>query len=86
LGHQIIEQNNGKYSIFSTIVDTLVMWDATEEEIVEYYLKARREEIKSRIDKSMKNRQSILDLISIVKPNHSRSEYDKIKKIIFGSK
>lgn len=36
MGQQIIVQPDGKLAIFSTITDTLIVTDATEEEIVEW--------------------------------------------------
>ncbi|MEU4578958.1 hypothetical protein [Nonomuraea sp. NPDC023979] len=37
MGNQIIRQPSGKYAIFSTYTDTIIVWHATEDEIVEYY-------------------------------------------------
>jgi hypothetical protein len=37
LGHQIIKQPNGKFCVFSTIVDDLILYDGTPKEIEDYY-------------------------------------------------
>lgn len=37
MGNQIIRQPSGKYAIFSTYTDTITVWDATEDEIVEHF-------------------------------------------------
>lgn len=37
MGSQIIRQPSGKYAIFSTYTDTITVWDATEDEIVEHF-------------------------------------------------
>lgn len=37
MGHQIIKQPDGKFAIFSSNSDTIIVWDATEEEVVEYF-------------------------------------------------
>lgn len=37
MGHQIIEQPDGKLCVFSTVVDALVIIDASAEELVDYY-------------------------------------------------
>lgn len=37
MGNQIIKQPDGKYAIFSSFTDTIIFWDATEEEIVDYF-------------------------------------------------
>jgi hypothetical protein len=36
MGNQIIKQPDGHYAIFSTGTDTIIVYDATEEEIVEW--------------------------------------------------
>lgn len=47
MGHQIIQQPNGLFAVFSTVADGFVVVDGTQEEIVEWYAegaadKARR--------------------------------------------
>lgn len=37
MGYQIIRQPSSKFAIFSSITDTIIVWDATEDEIVEYF-------------------------------------------------
>ncbi|MGR6922588.1 hypothetical protein ACU635_50755 [[Actinomadura] parvosata] len=37
MGNQIIRQPDGKYAIFSSYTDTIIFWDATEDEIVEHF-------------------------------------------------
>ncbi|GAA4626804.1 hypothetical protein GCM10023196_036550 [Actinoallomurus vinaceus] len=37
MGNQIIRQPDGKYAVFSRVSDQLVMWDATEDEVIEYF-------------------------------------------------
>lgn len=37
MGNQIIRQPSGKFAIFSSITDTVIFWDATEDEIVEHF-------------------------------------------------
>jgi hypothetical protein len=37
MGNQIIKQPDGHYAIFSTITNTIHFWDATADEIVEYF-------------------------------------------------
>jgi hypothetical protein len=45
MGHQIIKQPNGKYSIWSTVVDHFVVIDSTPEEIIEYYCEREKGDI-----------------------------------------
>jgi GAF domain-containing protein len=37
VSHQIIQQPNGMLAVHCSVTDTIVAWDATEEEIVEFY-------------------------------------------------
>lgn len=37
MGHQIIQQPDGKLCVFSTVVDALVIIDASAEELLDYY-------------------------------------------------
>jgi len=50
MGHQIIKQPNGKFSIFSTVVDHFIVIDATPEEIIEYYVKEETEDITANVN------------------------------------
>ena len=38
MGWQVIKQPNGLYAIWSTIVDGITMWDATEADIVQAFV------------------------------------------------
>ncbi|SET48818.1 hypothetical protein [Nonomuraea wenchangensis] len=37
MGMQIIKQPSGQFAIFDSVTDTVIVWDATEEEVVEYF-------------------------------------------------
>jgi hypothetical protein len=37
MGNQIIKQPDGKFAVFSSITDRIIVWDATADEIVEYF-------------------------------------------------
>ncbi len=45
MGHQIIKQPDGKFCVFSTVVDDFVMADATPAEIIEDYVEHERQRI-----------------------------------------
>lgn len=38
MGQQIVRQPDGRYAIFWSITDTIVLWDATEDEVVEFFV------------------------------------------------
>jgi hypothetical protein len=50
MGHQIIKQPNGKYCIYSSIVDDIITFNATVEDIIN----ERIEEAKKDIEKEVK--------------------------------
>lgn len=43
MGNQIIKQPNGRFAIFSTITDTIIVWDAAKTEIVEWFAESAAE-------------------------------------------
>jgi hypothetical protein len=51
MGHQIIEQPDGKLCVFSTVVDGFVFTDATEVELLDYYAEQAASEARERIKK-----------------------------------
>lgn len=51
MSHQIVSQPDGKYLIFSSITDDILLRDCTEEDIIGYYLKIEEEKIKSGVRK-----------------------------------
>ncbi len=49
MAHEVTKYSDGKYSIWSTNVGNFIMEDATEEEVVQFYLKKEEETIRERI-------------------------------------
>lgn len=49
MGRQIIKQPDGKFCVWSTIVDDFIIVDATPEEIIEIYIEEKSEEIKENV-------------------------------------
>ena len=45
MGQQIIKQPNGLYAVFSSITDTIIMWNFTADDLIEYYVKEARKRI-----------------------------------------
>jgi len=45
MGHRIVKMPSGKFAIFSTIVDDIIVYDATPEQLIDYYVEKKREEI-----------------------------------------
>jgi len=51
MGRQIITQPNGKYCIFSSVVDNVTHYDMTPEEIIEEWTQEFKEEITEKVNK-----------------------------------
>jgi hypothetical protein len=49
MGYQIIKQPDGKLAVFSSITDTIVMWDATEDEVVEFFVEIEVQKTTERV-------------------------------------
>ena len=47
MGRQVIRQPDGRYAIWSSIPDAIVVFDATREEIIEDYVQASDDELPS---------------------------------------
>lgn len=43
MGYQIIKQPDGQLAIWSTYTDTLAMWDASRDEVVEFFVESAME-------------------------------------------
>ncbi len=48
MGRKVIQQPNGKYAIFSTIVDDFILVNATQQEIIDHDVEESREQITER--------------------------------------
>jgi hypothetical protein len=44
MSQQVIRQPNGKYGVFSSITDTIIVWDATDVELVEWFAEQAAED------------------------------------------
>ena len=56
MGHQIIKQPNGNYSIYSSVTESLIGYEMSREEIIEYYKKEASK-------KSERNTKALLNKI-----------------------
>ena len=50
MGQQIIKQPNGKYCLFSSIVDSVTYYNMTKEEIVEVWTENARKEFEQKVN------------------------------------
>jgi len=44
MGHQIIKQPDGLYAVFSSVVDSWILYDAARQDIIDYYAEKARED------------------------------------------
>ncbi len=95
MSHQIIKQPNGKYSIWSSIVDDFIMNNATPEEIIEYYIKRESEDIKERVNKTIDQLNNgekpyynftmkLEEALSTIKRIHGEERYKQAKEYFDG--
>lgn len=51
MGHQIIEQPDGKLCVYSTFVDGIIISDATGQELLDYYAEQAAERARDQVSK-----------------------------------
>jgi hypothetical protein len=93
MGRQIIKQPNGKYCIFSSIVDNVISYNMGEEEIINKFV----EESKIEIEKNVKEIIALLnnnekpyyqfthsyeEMLKTIKNIHGEEEADEVRKTI----
>ena len=85
MGRQIIKQPNGKYCIFSTVVDNVVHYDCTPEEIIEAFVEDSKSSIEFQVKNTIEKLESggkpyhqftmsYDDMIQTIKQNHGVDE------------
>lgn len=58
MGQQIIKQPNGKYAVFSSVVDGFVLLDATKQEVVEHFMESHRRDTERRVGEIVEQLES----------------------------
>lgn len=93
MGRQIITQPNGKYCIFSSVVDNVTHYDMTPEEIIEEWTQEFKEEITEKVNKIINGLEgnskpyyqftlSYEEMLDRVKTIHGEKECEEIKSLI----
>lgn len=93
MGRQIIKQPNGKYCIFSSVVDNVTFYNMTQDEIIDEWTKEAREDIERKVkdivSKIENNEKPYFqftknydEMIEEIKEIHGNKEGNKIKKLI----
>jgi len=50
MARQIIKQPNGKYCLFSSTVDNVIIYDAEPKEIIDFFIEEESEKIQLKVD------------------------------------
>lgn len=93
MGRQIIKQPNGKYCIFSSIVDNFTYYDMTEDEIVELWANEEREQIAKRVKENIEKlepgekpyyqfTQRYEEYLALIEEIHGKEEMENVKNTI----
>lgn len=65
MGYQVIKQPNDMFGILSSYTDTIVMWDATREEIVEWFVELE----------AQRARENAERIVGLVEQGNPRAAY-----------
>lgn len=91
---QIIKQPNGKYFLFSSVVDNVIAYDMNRQEIIDYMVEEKRKEIEYNVDKVLKKldqpdgkpyhqfTQTFDEVIEQIKEVHGEDEAEEVKRYI----
>lgn len=93
MGRQIIKQPNGKFCVFSSIVDNIISYDMTEEDIINEFVAESREDIERRVKEiisQLNNNEkpyyqftySYEEMLKTIKGIHGEEEVERIRKVI----
>jgi len=93
MGQQIIKQPNGKYCLFSTIVDNITYYDLTQEEIVETWTESAKKGFERKVKIILEKLEAgkkpyyqftmdFEEVIETIEVSHGRAEANKIRKLI----
>lgn len=85
MGRIVSKQPNGKYCIFSTIVDNFIICDCTEDEYIEFCVEEAKEQAKENAIRALKKHLQPFD--SVIANFHPSNEEDlqdfiKILKLV----
>jgi len=90
MGRHIIKQPNGKYAIWSTLVDNFIITDSTKEEYIEFRIKEETERIKKdlkeifeKIEKGERYHYTVYqweEALKVLEDVHGKKELKKVMK------
>ena len=93
MSRQIIKQHNGKYLIFSSVVDNITYYNCTKKEIIELWCDEERQEITKRVERRIENIENGIkpfhqfnrtydEVICLIGEIHGKEESKNVKTLI----
>lgn len=76
MSHQVIKQPNGRYCVFSSIVDNFILINCTKQDLVDYYMEKETENVKNAVDRMVSRAEGKTP------PNQFTKTYDEALKFI----
>jgi hypothetical protein len=67
MGHKLVIQDNGKFAIFSTVLDDFIVMHATAEEIVTFYVEAAEATTRERVGEWLANPKRHTTVDAVIK-------------------
>lgn len=55
MGNQIIRQPDGHFAVFSSVTGTIILWDATKDEIVEWFAEQAAEDARQSVRRKIEH-------------------------------
>lgn len=68
MGNQIIKQPDGKFAVLNSNTDTIVLWDATKDEVVDWFFQMELADLERR-------KQQIAEIVDHVAAGNAREAY-----------
>ena len=94
MGWQVLKQPNGLYCIFSTVVDNVIYYDGTKEQVINVFVQAERDRVARSLNEIFEAldedggkpyfqfTMSIDKMIETIRTHHGDLEAEKVTKLI----
>lgn len=68
MGNQIIKQPDGKFAVLNSNTDTIVLWDATKDEVVDWFFQMELADLERR-------KQRVAEMVDQIAAGNAREVY-----------
>ncbi len=84
MSHTLIKQPNGKYAIYSTVVDDIISINHTEETLINFYLEREKERLTKEIPKRLERIDDdiLQECLADIEIYHGKKKAEKIKTLL----